>query len=92
MSNKKNAKIMVMQAGEMLVYKLPPHLQTQTQVAISPIRDKQPSWVTPKILGVSDGMINIQNETPFPVKLNKNEAFADAVGMITMEEELKELG
>ena len=83
---------MVMQASEMLVYKLPPHLQNQTHVAISPIRDKQPSWVTPKVLEVSDGMVNIQNETSFPVKLNKNEAFADVVDMITMEEELEELG
>ena len=59
----KNAKTMVMQAGEMLVYKLPPHLQNQTHVAISPIRDKQPSWVTPKVLEVSDGMINIQKKS-----------------------------
>ena len=61
-------------------------------MAVSPIRENQPGWVVPRVLTVSDGTIEIENETCFPVKINKNEAFADIVGMISADEEIEELG
>ena len=56
------------------------------------IRENQPGWVVPRVLTVSDGTIEIEIETCFPVKINKNEAFADIVGMISADEEIEELG
>ena len=88
----KSIKTMVMLVGDKLTYKLPSHLQDQTHVAISPVRDKQPDWIMPKVLEVSEGNVVLENKTSYPVKINKDEAFADIVGMVDLDKDSDELG
>ena len=82
----------VMLAGDKMIHKLPSHLQDQSHVVISPIRDKQPGWVVPRVLEVSNGNVVIENETSYAIKINKDEAFADIVGMISPKQESEDHG
>ena len=81
-----------MLAGGKMIHKLPSHLQDLSHVVISPIRDKQPGWVMPRVLEVSSGNVVIENETSYAVKIDKDEAFADIVGMISPKQESKDHG
>ena len=83
----RNDKTMGMLVGDKLVYKLPSHLQDETHVVISPTRDKQPGWVVPRVLEVTEGNVVIENETSHPVKLVKDEAFADIVSLVSLEQD-----
>ena len=78
-----------LQVGESFQYSLPPHLQSKSEVALCSIRDKQSSWVQPRVLRVNDGQIEITNESPIAITLKKNSIFADVVAMneVSIKEE-----
>ena len=68
--------------GDLITFKVPPHLHNDTQVAIAPTRETEFNFITPKIITVnSDKTIHIRNESNHPVRLKKNVAFADITAM-----------
>ena len=76
----------VLLVGESIKYELPVHLKNADQVAISPIREHQPTWITSKILQVNNGHIELTNETSQPVLLKRNSPFADVVDTVDAED------
>ena len=59
-------------------YQLPPRMQQESVINISPSRSCSPLWFNPKNVNVTkDGTISIMNETNIPICISKNEHFAD---------------
>ena len=75
----------VLLEGESLRYKLPPHLEAEPVVAISPIRGNKTSWIDPEILPVVMGHVEIENKSLRPVFLKRKAPFADMVNLIDVE-------
>ena len=70
---------------ESISYKLPSYLEKETMVAVTPIKNSIHSWITPSVMTVKNGFIEIFNESSSPVTLKKNSGFADVVKMIESE-------
>ena len=68
-------------------YKLPPHLDKEISVAISPLKDKDQRWLSPEILQVNEGCVSITNKSCMPILLTKNVGFADIVRVVDVSSE-----
>ena len=64
--------------NESIVYELPPKMQNESMINMSPRRFSSYTWFVPKNLNVQkNGKVLITNETDLPVHVSKNEHFAD---------------
>ena len=74
----RSLKSEVVLQGESLTFKLPPHLQNETHLAVSPIKENSHNFVKPEIVEVqSNQTIKFQNNSGAPVIVKKNFFFAD---------------
>ena len=62
---------------ESIVYELPPKMQNESVINISPRRFSSYTWLEPRNINVQkNGTVLITNETDLPVHISKNEHFA----------------